>query len=94
MTDSEIKSFGNGGTAFVGKDAVRLYQATALASALRLYAKTKMQVNRMYTPSAMLKAATAVTGKAYKRGQHQQAADDLKLWADEMAAALPKSKAD
>lgn len=94
MTDSEIKSFGNGGTAFVGRDAVKLYQATVLASALRLYAKTKMQVNRMYTPSRMLVAATAVTGKAYKRGEYQKAADDLKLWADEMAAALPKSGAE
>ena len=48
-----------------------------------------MQVNRAYTPTAMLKAASGITGKTYKRGQHQQAADDIKVWCDAMKAALP-----
>lgn len=85
---SEIK-VGPGGTTFAGPDAVALFRATTIASGLRMYAKHKILPNRAYTPTAMLKAATGITGKAYKRGQYQQAADDIKLWADTMAAALP-----
>lgn len=54
------------------------YRALVIASALSLYAKTGMRVNRAYTPAAMLKAASGITGKAYKRGQYQQAATDLR----------------
>jgi hypothetical protein len=85
---NEIKT-NVGGTMFAGRDAVKLYQATAIASGLRLYAKTGMKPNRAWTPSAMLKAASGFTGKSYKRGQYVQAADDLKTWCDAMAAALP-----
>lgn len=90
MTNSEIKT-GIGGTVFAGPDAVKLYQATALASGLRLYAKTGMKPNRAWSPSNMLKAATGITGKPYKRGQYEQAANDLKIWSDTMASALPVS---
>jgi hypothetical protein len=86
--DSKIIS-SPGGTTFAGPDGVALYRATALASGLRLYAKTKMKPNRAWSPSAMLAAATGITGKKYKRGEYAKAADDLKIWADTMAAALP-----
>lgn len=49
-----------------------------IASALTLYAKTGLKPNRAYTPTNMLKAATDITGKTYKRGQYQQAADDIR----------------
>jgi hypothetical protein len=75
---------------FVGPDAVALFRATAIASGLRLYAKTGMKPNRAWSPTAMLAAATGITGKKYKRGEHQKAADDIKLWADTMSAALPR----
>jgi hypothetical protein len=88
MSESVITT-GAGGTAFVGPDAVALYRATVLASALRLYAKTGMKPNSAWTPTKMLAAASGITGKRYKRGQHEQAANDVKLWADTMAAALP-----
>jgi len=91
VTNSEIKT-GIGGTVFAGPDAVKLFQAMTIVSGLRLYAKHRIQPSRGYTPSAMLKAASGFTGKAYKRGAYQQAADDLKLWADTMAAALPVTK--
>jgi hypothetical protein len=74
---------------FVGADAVALYRAAAIASALRFYAKTGMKVNTAYTPTNMLKAATGITGKAYKRGQYTQAAADLSVWVETMKAALP-----
>lgn len=76
-------------TAYVGKDAVSLFRARVIASALRLYAKTKIKANRAYTPKNMLAAATDITGKSYKRGQFEQAAADIDKWAAEMKAALP-----
>ena len=88
MTDSYIKR-GAGGTTFAGPDAVACYQAIVIASGLRLYAKTGMKPNRQWTPTNMLKAASRITGKPYKRGDHLKAADDLSLWADIMRAALP-----
>lgn len=80
---------GKGGTSYVGPDAVALLRARTIASALRLYARTGMKANRAYTPSNMLAAATGITGKQYKRGQYVQAADDIKVWADNMELALP-----
>jgi hypothetical protein len=72
---------------FTGPDAVQIYRATAIASALRLYAKTKIQMNRAYTPTSMLKAASEITGQTFKRGQYLEAAAALKAYADERAPA-------
>jgi hypothetical protein len=79
---------------FVGPDAVALFRARVIASALRLYAKTGIKANRAYTPTNMLTAATSITGKRYKRGQYELAADDITAWADTMLAALPIVAAD
>ena len=61
---------------FEGKD-IETYRLIVLKSALQLYAKIKMQPNRHLTPTVMLKLASAATGKAYKRGQHANAALDI-----------------
>lgn len=90
MTQGHIQTSPSGAISFVGKDAVRLFQATALASGLRLYARSGMKPNRAWTPTAMLKLASSFTGKAYKRGAYLAAAEDVKAWADAMAATLPK----
>jgi hypothetical protein len=74
---------------FVGPDAVALFRAAAIRSGLLLYAKTGLKPNRMWTPTAMLQAATAITGQKYRRGQHAKAAEDIKVWCDAMKAALP-----
>jgi hypothetical protein len=71
----------NNGTVFAGSD-MGIFQALVLASGLRIYAATGMKPNRQYTPSAMLNAAKAVTGKTYKRGEYAKAADDLTEWAN------------
>jgi len=76
-------------TSYCGPDAVQAFQAIAIAHALRFYAKTGMKVNRMYTPTAMLKVATSITGKKYARGAYVEAADDLQAWADLMKSSLP-----
>ena len=77
-------------TSYVGEDATRAFQAIAVAHALRFYAKTGMKMNRMYTPTNMLKVASSITGKKYKARAYVEAADDLQKWANEMKAALPK----
>lgn len=71
----------NGGTTFAGEAAVSVYQASVIASALKLYANTKMQVNRAYTPTTMLKTAERITGIKFKRGEYMKAHDELKKWA-------------
>ena len=69
------------GTSFSGSD-VNVFQVTALAMGLRLYAATGMKPNRAYTPTNMLKMATQFTGKTYKRGEFEKAAVDLLAYAD------------
>jgi hypothetical protein len=87
-TESKIV-VGADGTTFVGPDAVNLFRATALWSALRLCAKTGMIPNRAWTKTAMLNMATEYTGQKYRRGQFGKASEDVKLWIDAMKAAIP-----
>ena len=61
-----------------------VFRARVIASGLRLYARTGMKPNRAYTPTAMLTAASSLTGEKYKRGEYLKAADDLTRIADEM----------
>jgi hypothetical protein len=70
---------------YVGEAAVNVYAAKVLASALTMYAKHKMQVNRMYTPTRMLQAAAAITGVHFKRGEHARAAEALRNWISQAA---------
>jgi hypothetical protein len=65
---------------FAGRDGVQTYRAIALKHGLRLYAKTGLRPNRMWTPSAMLLAAAEFTGKKYRRGEYERAASDLGAW--------------
>lgn len=88
--ESYIKT-GAGGTAFVGPDAMRLVRATTLRSALGLLSKG-IQPTRGYTMRRALDAAEDVTGKKYRRTQVELARADLKIWCDEMAAALPREE--
>lgn len=80
---------GKGGTTFAGPDAVALYRATAIQVALRTYARSKMKMNRHWTPSRMLNAANEITGKTFKRGQYLEAADAVQSWCEAMKAAMP-----
>jgi hypothetical protein len=89
MTDTAHITVGASGTSFVGPDAVNLYRARVLVQGLKLYAATGMRVARNVSPTMMLKVAASYTGKVYKRGEYLRAAADVKVWADEMAAALP-----
>jgi len=65
---------------FEGSNGVATYRAVAIKHGLKLYAATGMKPNRAWTPTAMLATAGQITGKAYKRGQFQQAIADLDAW--------------
>lgn len=58
----------------------QLFQAMAIKSAIRVYAKTGMKVNRAYTPKNMMAMAQKITGKARKARDYQGAIDDLNDW--------------
>jgi hypothetical protein len=70
----------NGGILISG-DSTRIYQMMVIAAALRLYAKSGMKVNRNYTPNAMMRAATHLTGARFKPRQYLLAADVLEAAA-------------
>ena len=89
MSDESFIAAGAGHTTFVGPDATQLFAATVLRSAIDLYIKTGLRANRAYTPSAMLAAASRITGKAYKRNGLPQASADLTVWIEAMKSALP-----
>lgn len=89
MNDESMVVAHAGGTTFVGPDGVSLYNAIAMASALRLYARSGMLPNRAWTATKLLQAAARITGKTYKRGQHQVASDDVREWVEAMKAAIP-----
>lgn len=62
---------------FVGKEAVDVFAMAALASGLRLYAKTGMKPNRMWTPRNMMQAAERYMGLKFKAKDYLGAADAL-----------------
>ena len=89
---TSITSFGNGGTVFSGRSAVEVYRATALASGLRLYAKSGIKPNRMWTPKNMMDTAAAITGTKFKARDYIAAADALVKWADAQVKAMDTEK--
>lgn len=50
---------------FTGEE-VGVFAMITLKSALSLYAKTGMKVNRAYTPTAMMRTASRMTGRKFK----------------------------
>lgn len=88
MTDSIITTSA-GGTMFAGPDAVNLFRAATLKSALGLL-KVGICPTRGLTMTKALKMATEYTKKKYKRTEADRAIADIKLWCDTMSMALPK----
>jgi hypothetical protein len=90
MSESYVSSSSVGIT-FAGSDAVRLYQATMIRSAIGLLQKG-IQPTRGYTMTKALAIAGSITGKTYKRTKADQAQADLRGWCDEMSVGLSKIK--
>jgi len=96
MTEDSHIELRKGSTTFVGPDATKLFATKMIQSAIDLYLKTGIKVNRAYTPTAMLAAASRTTGKTYPRGKLglEQASADLGLWIEAMKSALPIERKD
>ena len=77
-----------GGVVFAGPKATEVFRASAVGSALRLYAKTGIKVNRAYTPAAMMAVAAEITGKKFKARDYAGAAAELKAWAEAQALLI------
>lgn len=89
IDNSEIVVDKNGGTSFSGRDAVLLYRAMTIRSAISLHVRIGMIPTRGMTITKMLTLAGQICGKTFKRGQSQQAIDALDIWCETMKAALP-----
>lgn len=60
-----------------------LYRALAIASGLRLYARTGLRPNKAWTPTAMMRVAREITGCTFPARAYEAAADALSRWAAE-----------
>lgn len=61
-----------------------IYQALVIAKALRLYAKTGIKVNTMYTPLNMRLMAEKITSQRFKSRDYLAMADALEAFADNL----------
>ena len=94
--ENAIISHKGGGITFAGPVSADLVAATVLKSAMALYVKTGLKVNRLYTPSNMLKAASRITGKTYPRSKQAmgRALNDLAEWIEETRKTIPVIRQD
>jgi tRNA U34 5-carboxymethylaminomethyl modifying enzyme MnmG/GidA len=62
--------------------SIEMYRMSVIRSALKLYMKTGMKANSMYTPSNMLAAISKKSGKKYKKSKqgYEEAFNDLEQW--------------
>ena len=76
----------NEGTTVYTGAHVTMFQAMVLRTGLKMYARTKVQPNALFTPTNMLDAAGRITGRRYRRGQYMEAANDLGVFIAIMQA--------
>jgi hypothetical protein len=88
MAESAVTFGAGGGVTFTGADGVGLYRALALATALKLAGKG-FQLSRTMPKGKLLAAATALSGKTYRRGAYAEAEADVRTWIEAMKAAIP-----
>jgi len=63
---------------------MQMYRAIVVKSGIGLYIKSGGTIlpSRDWTPTRMLKAATEITGKPFRRGQHFEAFVALGQWLE------------
>lgn len=76
---------------FSGKDAVEVFRAATLASAIGLLAKG-IKPTRGLTMKKALAMAERYTGRTYKRTEWEQARADIRVWVQTMKSALPTTQ--
>lgn len=76
-------------TSFVGHDAVKVFQAAAMRSALGLL-KLGIKPNRAYTLTNVLRTAAGITGETYKgKKDIERARTDLAAFVENSKRAIP-----
>jgi predicted transcriptional regulator of viral defense system len=88
MSDSQV-IISKGSVTYSGPDAVSLFQAIALRSAMKLNAATGLLPRRGFTKTVMLSHVTRLTGKDYRVRDFDKAIADLHQWIEAMKAAMP-----
>lgn len=88
MNDTSAITLTNGATIHTG-DAIPLFRVKMLRSAIKLHKNTGMIPTRGVTITRMFAEASKITGKTYKRGQHDAALADLTKWIDAADASMP-----
>jgi hypothetical protein len=94
-SESSITVFKGGGMSFSGPDAVELFRAATLKSALGLLSKG-IRPTRGLTMTKALKMVTEYTGQTYKRSvaEAERARTDLTVWIETMKSAIPVERKD
>lgn len=64
-----------------------IFQALVIAKALRLYSKTGIKANRMYTPTNMRLMAEKITGLRFASRDYISMATALEAYADNLSLA-------
>lgn len=88
MTEDSYIKVAPSHTLFAGRDAIQLYRATMLRSAIKLATK-RIQITRGLTMTKALAYASEYTGQKYKRTEAERAITDLTAWIETMKSALP-----
>jgi serine protease inhibitor len=70
-------------TTFTGPLGTEIYRAAVIKHALNLWNKHKLRVNSAYTPRAMMKAASQITGVKFKTRDYPAAIAALDAWIKE-----------
>jgi hypothetical protein len=65
---------------------IERFRLICLKQGLQMYSKFKMLPTKTVNATKLLKLASAATGKAYKRGQHAQAALDVAALVETLKA--------
>ena len=73
---------------FTGREEVNTFVMITLKHGLILYARTGMRPNRAWTITNMLRKASSITGKPYKRGDAMRAAGDLEAMLEAIKANM------
>ncbi len=88
MTESIIRRSA-GATSYVGPDAVELYRVALLRASIEMHRSTGIIPARGIGITKLFRMAGAVTGKTYRRKDHERAVADLTQWIEAMKAAIP-----
>lgn len=90
MSDSYIKiDKASNVQSFVGPDSVYLYSAIVIRTSIKLWMKAKIKPTRNMSITQILKRASTITGKNYKRTEQEKAIADLTVFIETLKSALP-----